>query len=100
MVACGRYDGMMIPMKPASEQAIKLGRTVRAARGRCGLTQLKLGAKAKLANSLIARIEAGQIKRPGAITIAKLSEALGIPIEALEPHDSNGAPPNLDPTPG
>lgn len=59
---------------------------LRAARGRSGMTQAELAHKAGIKTTVLQRIEAGAVKRPNAVTVARLAEALGTSLEALEGH--------------
>jgi ribosome-binding protein aMBF1 (putative translation factor) len=54
---------------------------VREARSRAGLSQRELAARAATAQSVVARIEAGQT-RPGSETLRRLLEAAGFELQA------------------
>lgn len=73
-----------MPERSADErQALELlGRNLRHARQRAGISQEALGHKIDLHPTQVARIERGQ-RNPGALTIVKLAAGLGIPAGAL-----------------
>ena len=76
-----------------------LGRHLRAARARSGLTQQQLARRASVNTATVVAIEAGRSKHPHATTVCRLAEALGMSVESLEgsgaaPADS-AAPPSI-----
>ena len=63
-----------------------LGRNLKAARGRLGLTQTELSLKATVSIGVVARLETCETANPHAGTIAKLAEALDTTVDVLTGH--------------
>ena len=55
-----------------------VGQLIRYHRGRLGLTQEQLAARAEVSPATVVRMEAGQIKRPRIGTLQSLASALGV----------------------
>ena len=67
-----------------AEFSRRLGRSpLRYLRGRAGMTQAKLAARAKLSQSTIAKLEANK-KRLSEASREKIAKALGVRVEDLE----------------
>lgn len=71
----------------ANETASALGRRLKAARGRTGLSQLELASRAGVDPGTVSGIELGQIERPLARTLARLADALEITVDYLEGYE-------------
>jgi transcriptional regulator with XRE-family HTH domain len=71
----------MTDMKPAGRHS--LGSTIRAYREQAGLSQRQLAAMAELHHSLLARIESGEVEKPGAELLQRLSDTLEIDAQEL-----------------
>src|SRR5438105_4593696 len=67
-----------------------LGRRLRLARKRAGLTQQELCQKAGLSYSTLAKIERGAIRSPSVFTVASIAEATGSSMEDLLDLQSQG----------
>ena len=65
-----------------------LGRNLKAARGRLGLTQTELSLKATVSIGVVARLETCETANPHAGTIAKLAEALDTTVDVLMGYES------------
>jgi XRE family transcriptional regulator of biofilm formation len=61
----------------------RIGKVLREAREKKGLTQLALAKKAKVAQGYISELEAGVEKNPGVEVLKKLARALGVPLADL-----------------
>jgi HAD superfamily hydrolase (TIGR01509 family) len=61
----------------------QLGKAIKHARVKAGLTQDELSDRARLAYSTLAKIEQGAIKTPSVFTVYALSRALGVPMDEL-----------------
>ncbi len=62
----------------------QLACNLRAARGRSGLTQVEVAAKAGITPETLAAIESGKTLRPHSPTLSRIADALGIDSEILE----------------
>ena len=62
----------------------QLGSILRGARGRLGLTQIEVAAKAGLSPTTLAALEGGLVTRARALTLASLAKVLGVSFEDLQ----------------
>lgn len=60
-----------------------LARAVASARESAGLLKSQLADMAGVSRSSITRIEAGEITRPDAVTLARIARALGVSVDSL-----------------
>ena len=65
-----------------------VGRNLRAARGRLGLSQFQLGEEAGIGAVVIGAIGRGDTQTPRATTMAKLADALGTTVDELYGYES------------
>lgn len=80
---------------PPDEEALHIGRRLRALRSERGLTILELAAKAGVSSGIISQIERGN-SNPSINTLQKLRRALGVNLWAFldrEPAGDSGDPP-------
>jgi DNA-binding XRE family transcriptional regulator len=52
-------------------------------RAKCGITQLQLAQRARVAQGYLSSLEAGRQRNPGIETLRKLAKALGVPVTRL-----------------
>lgn len=78
--------------------AVALGRSLRAARGRSGLSQERVAAAAGISQFTYRKLEKG-VSNPGSPanprlrTLVTLAEVLGVPVAGLLPDDPEGVAP-------
>lgn len=61
----------------------RFGAMLKRIREAKGLTQLELAKRAKVAQSYVSALEAGEKKDPGLAVLKRLARALGVPVEEL-----------------
>lgn len=60
-----------------------IGKNIKKARNKLGLTQDDLVRKSGVKHTTLTKIESDVVVKPGVQTVAKIAEALGVPIEDL-----------------
>lgn len=72
----------VVPVGELEEEALELGRKIRAVRLQAGMTLQKLARAAGVSQSLVSQVERG-LASPSITTLRRLAGALGVPIAAL-----------------
>lgn len=79
--AQGAYNA---PMHPCiGQDTVPIGDTVRALRQARGWTQIQLSQKAGVSQGQLSRVESGETLNPSQLTLARLAEALSVPLAQL-----------------